>query len=116
MSIALRSAAARVLLLLLLAGCEVVADFDPDQLEGQRTAQPTPIPGIDGSTPIVPDGSVRSDASIVRPSEDRDAALGIDGGLVLDAGARDAAEPPDADTITDGASGSVDASGLDASL
>ena len=42
----------------MLAGCEIIADFDSgDEVEG-RTIPPTPIPMVDGAVPIVVDASV----------------------------------------------------------
>lgn len=68
------------LLLASLAGCELLADFDSEEATG-RTAPVTPLPTLDGSVPIVQDGSVR-DAALVSDLP-RDAGASADASVVV---------------------------------
>ena len=67
---------------LFFSGCELIADFDEGDTN-DRTVGPTPIPTLDGSRPIVVDGSVRDGAVV----QDLDAAstrppqVGMDAGV-----------------------------------
>lgn len=56
---------------LLFCGCELIADFDEAESD-DRTVGPTPIPTLDGSRPIVVDGSVR-DGAVVQDLDAGDA-------------------------------------------
>ena len=97
-----------VLFALTLGACELIVDFDPEEAEN-RQAIPKPIPGLDGSRPIVPDAAAISDSTLVRPPNDggRDAA-----GDASQDGGNDAALDP----VTDaGLDARVEDAGMDAS-
>ncbi|MET0343260.1 MAG: hypothetical protein ABW252_19785 [Polyangiales bacterium] len=49
-----------------LAGCELIADFDSEEVEG-RTVPVTPLPTLDGSVALMPDASVRDAALVTDP-------------------------------------------------
>jgi hypothetical protein len=79
-------------------GCELVADFDDDKLNEGKTMGPMTIITPDGAVAVVPDGSIRSDAALVRPN-DPDASS--DAGLVDGEVPNDAAGQLDADLTLD---------------
>jgi hypothetical protein len=95
----------------LLGACEVIAGFDRDRLEEQRTIGPTPLPNADGAVALTPDAGAL-DGALIGPGRDEagvlDAAAEADAGdaavpAVADAAGIDAeviAEEPDA-TIVD---------------
>jgi len=96
---------------LLVSGCELIASFDPSELDQNRTLGPTPLPTLDGAVPLLPDGSLRFDGALVRDDtgvpSDRDATPG-DATAPTDASVSDASDGqvPDADlSAPDGAAG-----------
>lgn len=86
-----------------LSACELIADFDQDKLNDNRTIGVTPLPVLDGAIAVVPDGSLRADGALTRD----DAGLPPD--AAGDAGASDV---PDAEVASDGAVDASDASAL----
>ena len=63
---------------LVFGGCELIADFDEAD-QDERTVGPTPIPSLDGSRPIVLDGSVR-DGAVVQDLDAGSVIRGMDAG------------------------------------
>jgi len=77
-----------------LSACELIADFDQDKLNDNRTIGVTPLPTLDGAVAVVPDGSLRADGALTRD----DAGTLADGATPgADAAAPDASHDPDAD-------------------
>ena len=71
-----------------LAGCELIADFDGDELPGSTTPV-RPLPVLDGAMPVLPDSSVR-DAALVTDRPDAAASAGDASAVfapLMDAGA-----------------------------
>ena len=82
---------------LLVPACELVARFDPSELDENRTIGPMPLPTLDGAVPLLPDGSLRFDGALVRD----DAGVARDAATPTDASVSDASDArvPDADLI-----------------
>ena len=97
---------------LLLPACELVARFDPSELDQNRTIGPMPLPTLDGAVPLLPDGSLRFDGALVRD----DTGVGRDAATPSDAAVSDAsdAHAPDADLSAPDASDAPDADAGDA--
>jgi hypothetical protein len=85
----------------MLCACEVIADFDRQKLEEQRTIGPTPLPTVDGATPLIPDAA-QPDGALIGPGRDDDG--GLDAAL----------EAADAGDAAADAASTADAAGLDA--
>ncbi|MDB4977548.1 MAG: hypothetical protein JWN48_5889 [Myxococcaceae bacterium] len=100
--------------LLSSSACEVVADFDPNKLNVDRTIGPVPIPDMDASA-LIPDAALDRDGALIQPEvPDAQVAL-LDGGDLDAALVRDAAVSEPDGALEDGSAalGNDAAAGFD---